>query len=71
VVRGADGFAVFDALRRRGKVGGAILQASDLLELNGEDFRRRLKEKYVRRLSKLRRKCVLSATNAFARCVRM
>jgi hypothetical protein len=39
VVCGADGVAVFDALHRRGKVGEAILQAFDLLELNGQDFR--------------------------------
>jgi bifunctional non-homologous end joining protein LigD len=39
VVCGADGVAVFDALHRRGRVGEAILQAFDLLELNGEDFR--------------------------------
>src|SRR5271154_5689985 len=39
VVCGADGVAVFDALHRRGRVGEAILQAFDLLELNGQDFR--------------------------------
>jgi bifunctional non-homologous end joining protein LigD len=39
VVCGADGVAVFDALHQRGKVREAILQAFDLLELNGEDFR--------------------------------
>jgi bifunctional non-homologous end joining protein LigD len=39
VVAGADGVAVFDALHRRGHVTGAILQACDLLELNGEDLR--------------------------------
>jgi ATP-dependent DNA ligase len=39
VVCGADGVAVFDALHRRGKVREAILQAFDLLELNGQDFR--------------------------------
>jgi bifunctional non-homologous end joining protein LigD len=39
VVCGADGVAVFDALHRRGKLGEAILQAFELLELNGEDFR--------------------------------
>jgi bifunctional non-homologous end joining protein LigD len=31
--------AVFDALHRHGKVREAILQAFDLLELNGQDFR--------------------------------
>jgi bifunctional non-homologous end joining protein LigD len=39
VVCGADGVAVFDALHRRGRVREAILQAFDLLELNGQDFR--------------------------------
>jgi ATP-dependent DNA ligase len=39
VVAGADGVAVFDALHRRGHVTDAILQAFDLLELDGEDLR--------------------------------
>jgi bifunctional non-homologous end joining protein LigD len=39
VVAGADGGAVFDALHRRGRVTDAILQAFDLLELDGEDLR--------------------------------
>jgi bifunctional non-homologous end joining protein LigD len=39
VVCGPDGVAVFDALHRRGRVTEAILQAFDLLELDGEDFR--------------------------------
>jgi bifunctional non-homologous end joining protein LigD len=39
VVAGTDGIAMFDALHRRGRVSDAILQAFDLLELNGEDFR--------------------------------
>jgi hypothetical protein len=39
VVAGADGVAVFDALHRHGRVADAILQAFDLLELDG---RRRL-----------------------------
>src|SRR5580704_5969621 len=39
VVAGADGIAVFDALHRRGRVTDAILQAFDLLELDGEDLR--------------------------------
>jgi bifunctional non-homologous end joining protein LigD len=39
VVCGADGVAMFDAIHRHGKVREAILQAFDLLELNGEDFR--------------------------------
>jgi bifunctional non-homologous end joining protein LigD len=38
VVCGADGVADFEALHRRGTVSEAILQAFDLLELNGEDF---------------------------------
>jgi ATP-dependent DNA ligase len=39
VVCGADGVAVFDALHRRGRVSDAILQAFDLLELDGVDYR--------------------------------
>jgi bifunctional non-homologous end joining protein LigD len=39
VVAGADGVAVFDTLHRRGRVSDAILQAFDLLELDGEDLR--------------------------------
>jgi ATP dependent DNA ligase domain len=39
VVAGADGVALFDALHRRGRVADAILQAFDLLELDGEDLR--------------------------------
>jgi hypothetical protein len=39
VVAGADGVAVFDALHRRGRVSDAILQAFDLLELDGVDYR--------------------------------
>jgi bifunctional non-homologous end joining protein LigD len=39
VVAGPDGVAVFDALHRRGRVADAILQAFDLLELDGEDLR--------------------------------
>ena len=39
VVCGPDGVAVFEALHRRGTVPDAILQAFDLLELNGEDLR--------------------------------
>jgi hypothetical protein len=39
VVAGADGVAMFDALHRRGRVTDAILQAFDLLELDGEDLR--------------------------------
>jgi bifunctional non-homologous end joining protein LigD len=39
VVCGEDGVAVFDAFHRHGTVRAAILQAFDLLELNGEDLR--------------------------------
>jgi bifunctional non-homologous end joining protein LigD len=39
VVCGADGVAVFDDLHRRGRVTDAILQAFDLLELDGVDYR--------------------------------
>jgi ATP-dependent DNA ligase len=39
VVCGADGVAVFDALHRRGRIREAILQAFDLLELDGVDYR--------------------------------
>jgi len=39
VVCGADGVAMFDALHRRGRVNDAILQAFDLLELDGVDYR--------------------------------
>jgi bifunctional non-homologous end joining protein LigD len=39
VVCGADGVAVFDALHRHGRVSNAILQAFDLLELDGVDYK--------------------------------
>ena len=39
VVGGADGIAVFDALHRRSAVREAILQAFDLLELDGAELR--------------------------------
>jgi bifunctional non-homologous end joining protein LigD len=39
VVCGPDGVAVFDALHRRGRASDAILQAFDLLELDGVDYR--------------------------------
>jgi bifunctional non-homologous end joining protein LigD len=39
VVCGEDGVAIFEALHRHGAVRAAILQAFDLLELNGEDLR--------------------------------
>jgi bifunctional non-homologous end joining protein LigD len=38
-VCGEDGVAIFAALHRHGTVRAAILQAFDLLELNGEDLR--------------------------------
>jgi bifunctional non-homologous end joining protein LigD len=40
VVCGADGVAVFDDLHRRGRVTHAILQAFDLLELDGSTIGR-------------------------------
>jgi ATP-dependent DNA ligase len=39
VVCGEEGVAIFHALHRRGKVRAAILQAFELLELNGDDLR--------------------------------
>jgi hypothetical protein len=39
VVAGADGVSVFDALHRRHGATDAVLQAFDLLELNGEELR--------------------------------
>jgi bifunctional non-homologous end joining protein LigD len=39
VVCGKDGVAIFDALHRHGTVRAAVLQAFDLLELDGEDLR--------------------------------
>ena len=39
VVCGADGIAIFDALRRHSIVREAILQAFDVLELDGTDLR--------------------------------
>jgi ATP-dependent DNA ligase len=39
VVCGEGGVAVFDALHRRGTTADAVLQAFDLLELNGKDQR--------------------------------
>jgi ATP-dependent DNA ligase len=39
VVCGADGITIFDALHRHGAVSDAILQAFDLLELDGVDYR--------------------------------
>jgi bifunctional non-homologous end joining protein LigD len=39
VVCGADGIALFDDLHHNGRATAAILQAFDLLELNGKDLR--------------------------------
>ena len=57
VVCGADGVAVFDALHRRGRVTDAILQAFDLLELDGVDYRplplRQRKDRLARLLARV------------------
>jgi ATP-dependent DNA ligase len=53
VVAGADGVALFDALHRRGRVADAILQAFDLLELDGEDSRPLPLGKRKKRLTRL------------------
>src|SRR5271169_4088061 len=57
VVCGADGVAVFDALHRRGRVTNAILQAFDLLELDGVDYRplplRQRKDRLARLLARV------------------
>jgi bifunctional non-homologous end joining protein LigD len=57
VVAGADGVAVFDALHRRGRVTDAILQAFDLLELDGVDYRplplRQRKDRLARLLARV------------------
>jgi bifunctional non-homologous end joining protein LigD len=57
VVAGADGVAVFDALHRRGRATDAILQAFDLLELDGVDYRplplRQRKERLARLLARV------------------
>jgi bifunctional non-homologous end joining protein LigD len=53
VVCGEDGVAIFDALHRHGTVRAAILQAFDLLELNGEDFRPQPLGKRKARLARL------------------
>jgi bifunctional non-homologous end joining protein LigD len=52
-VCGADGVAVFDALHRRRGATDAILQAFDLLELNGEDLRRLPFERRKAKLARL------------------
>jgi bifunctional non-homologous end joining protein LigD len=53
VVCGEDGVAIFDALRRHGTVREAILQAFDLLELDGEDLRPLPLSKRKNRLARL------------------
>jgi hypothetical protein len=53
VVCGEDGVAIFDALHRHGTVREAILQAFDLVELNGEDFRPQPLGKRKARLARL------------------
>jgi bifunctional non-homologous end joining protein LigD len=53
VLAGADGVAVFDALHRRGRVTDAILQAFDLLELDGEDLQPLLLGQRKPRLARL------------------
>jgi bifunctional non-homologous end joining protein LigD len=56
VVCGADGVAIFDALHRHGTVREAILQAFDLLELNGADLRPMSLGERKARLAKLLRR---------------
>jgi bifunctional non-homologous end joining protein LigD len=53
VVCGEDGVAIFDALHRHGTVRAAILQAFDLLELDGEDLRSVMLGKRKARLARL------------------
>jgi bifunctional non-homologous end joining protein LigD len=53
VVCGEDGVAIFDAMHRHGTVRAAILQAFDLLELNGEDLRPVMLGKRKARLARL------------------
>jgi bifunctional non-homologous end joining protein LigD len=53
VVAGADGVADFDTLHRRGRVADAILQAFDLLEVDGEDLRALPLSKRKNRLARL------------------
>jgi bifunctional non-homologous end joining protein LigD len=58
VVAGVDGVALFDALHRSGRVTDAILQAFDLLGLDGEDLRPlplgRRKKRLARLLARMR-----------------
>jgi len=53
VVCREDGVAIFDALHRHGTVRAAILQAFDLLELDGEDLRPVMLGKRKARLARL------------------
>jgi bifunctional non-homologous end joining protein LigD len=53
VVCGEDGVAIFDALHRHGTVRKAILQAFDLLELDGEDLRPLMLGKRKARMARL------------------
>ena len=53
VVCGPDGFAVFDALHRRGTVSEAMLYAFDVLELDGHDLRTMPLVDRKRRLARL------------------
>jgi bifunctional non-homologous end joining protein LigD len=53
VVCGKDGVAIFEALHRHGTVREAILQAFDLLELDGEDLRPAMHGKRKARLARL------------------
>jgi bifunctional non-homologous end joining protein LigD len=64
VVCGADGVAVFDALHRRGRISDAILQAFDLLELDGVDYR---PLPLSRRKDRLARSCPPSKARAIDR----
>ena len=64
VVCGDDGVAIFDALHRHGTVRAAILQAFDILELDGEDLRPlplgKRKDRLARLLARVRIGIVLN-----------
>jgi bifunctional non-homologous end joining protein LigD len=72
VVCGEDGVAIFDALHRHGTVRAAILQAFDLLELNGEDFRpqplSKRKARLARLLARVRAGIAITAHRRERRC---
>jgi hypothetical protein len=53
MVCGSDGIAVIDAVHRRRGAADAVLQAFDLLELNGEDLRPLPFEKRKAKLARL------------------